>query len=90
MRQQAGALLTRLRGSVTRTAVADRLGISRQSLMKLEEGGLSLDRLDAIAEAYGVEFVLIAVERDADKLVTHLGATPAPKLRDLVTKAPAS
>lgn len=85
MREQAGRLLTSLRGDVTRTAVAERLGISRQSLMKLEAGGLSIDRLDAVGEAYGVEFHLVAcLPGDAPAAVYGELEVPAPALADLL------
>lgn len=63
LRDRVGQLLRVLRGDVSRSAVARRLGTTRQSVMKVEEGSVSLDRLDVLAETYGVEFHLIAVDR---------------------------
>lgn len=56
LREQVGQLLRVLRGDVSRSEVARRLGTTRQSVMKVEGGSVSLDRLDTLAAVYGVEF----------------------------------
>lgn len=85
LREQVGKLLVDLRGPVTRTAAADHLGIARQSLMKLETGGLSLDRLDELATSYGVEFMLVAMNPDG---MQQVGIAPA--LESLLPAPPAT
>ncbi len=60
LRQQLQILLPMLRGPVTRAALARRLGITRQSLMRIEEGAISLSRLDDLAQHYGVRFRIVA------------------------------
>lgn len=60
---QVGQLLKDLRGDTSRTAAAARLGISRPVLIALEEGRANptLDRLQRVAGAYGVELEVTAV-----------------------------
>lgn len=97
MKAQVGALLAQLRGPVTKTALAERLQVSRQTVLKLEAGALSLDRLDQLADVYGVDFWIVATVRDRGVGVrqshheTVLSftepPTPAPGLADLVPEA---
>lgn len=62
MREQAAALFRQLRGSESVAALARRIGVSRQGVMKIEEGSVSLARLDGLAAVYGVDFWLVAVD----------------------------
>lgn len=63
LRSSAGELLKELRGEESRTAAAAKLGMSRPALIALEEGQANptLDRLDRLADAYGVDLVLVAI-----------------------------
>lgn len=96
MKAQVGRLLRELRGPVTKTAVAERLGVSRQTVMKLEEGALSLDRLDHLADVYGVDFHIVATERGAVPGRVHHrisfvpAPVPAPGLAGLLVPAAVS
>lgn len=58
MKQQIGQIMTRLRGPLPKAAVARELNITRQGVMKLEDGQVSVDRLDALAAQLGVRFEL--------------------------------
>ena len=62
LNERVGALLRALRGEVSVSEVARRLGIVRQGVLKLEEGRLSLVRLDQLAKVYGVRFEVLAVD----------------------------
>jgi transcriptional regulator with XRE-family HTH domain len=84
MREEVAELLVSLRGDVTRSEFADRLGISRQAVMKLEQGSVSLERLDELAGVYGVEFHLVATLPGTRPTARSVGS-PAPGLRDLVS-----
>lgn len=86
MREDVSELLLSLRGDVTRSALAERLGISRQAVMKLEQGSVSLERLDELAGVYGVEFHLVATLPGAEMVTRHIAVgSPAPGLRDLAS-----
>lgn len=58
------ALLRDLRGSESVTAVAERMGVARQTLLDLENGrsNPTLDRLDRLGSAYGVRFEVVAFD----------------------------
>lgn len=70
-RSAFAALLRELRGNESVTAVAARMGVTRQTLLDLENGrsNPTLDRLDKIAGAYGVRFDVIAVDPASGQLV---------------------
>lgn len=69
LREQVGDLLVRLRGDVSRHEMARRLGIVRQGTMKLEQGIVSLARLEELEEHYGVRFALVALDPVTGDLV---------------------
>lgn len=84
LRTQVGELLENLRGDLNRTAMARELKMSRQAVMGLERGVVSLERLENLEAAYGVRFVLIALDGNGDEvtlsprltqLADHLAAT---------------
>lgn len=64
LRDQVGALLRDVREAkgLTRADAARALGVQPQSTIRLEQGSVSLDRLDAVGEAYGVRFQLVAFD----------------------------
>lgn len=57
-----GELLRELRAEESVTAVAARLGVTRQTLLDLENGrsNPTLDRIDRLGSAYGVRFEVVA------------------------------
>lgn len=64
LREQVGVLLKDLRGGESLAAFARRLGVARQTVMKMEAGGVSLRKLDDLAGVYGVRFELAAYDAD--------------------------
>lgn len=75
LRAQVGALVTELRGDVSRAEVARALGVTRPAVSQVEAGSLSLDRLDKIGEVYLVRFELVAVDPATGDQITG----PAPR-----------
>jgi transcriptional regulator with XRE-family HTH domain len=77
LRSSAGELLKELRGEKSRTTAAAELGMSRPALIALEEGQANptLDRLERLADSYGVTFVLVAVNPATGRRV------PTPRAR---------
>lgn len=77
--RQAGGLLADLRGALTRSAAARALGVSRNTLIRLESGAdnPTLARLDRLGAAYGVTFELVATD-PADGAVTTISPVLAP------------
>lgn len=69
LRHQAGRLLTELRGDTPRASVARALGITRPAMVAIEDGRLSLDRLDRVGEVYGVRFELVAIDVSTEQVV---------------------
>jgi transcriptional regulator with XRE-family HTH domain len=63
---QVGRLLKDLRGETSRTEAAARLGVARPVLIRLEEGqdNPTLERIERVATAYGVELCVTAVNPD--------------------------
>lgn len=56
-------LLRSLRGTESVTAVAERMGVTRQTLLDLENGrsNPTLDRIDRLGPAYGVRFEIAVI-----------------------------
>ena len=63
LREDVSRLLIRLRGDYTRQEVGDALGRSRQAISDLERGEVSLSRLEQLADFYGVDFTIVAIDR---------------------------
>jgi transcriptional regulator with XRE-family HTH domain len=63
IRTEIGNVLRRLRGEYSVQHVAEAMGITRQAVAKLEAGKVSLARLEALADFYGVDFHLTATDR---------------------------
>jgi transcriptional regulator with XRE-family HTH domain len=61
-------LLRELRGEESVTAVAARMGVTRQTLLDLENGrsNPTLDRVDRLGAAYGVRFDVTATAVTVD------------------------
>lgn len=83
LRSQLADMLVKLRGDVSRAALARRLEVTRQAVMKIESGSVSLERLDELAAVYGIRFEVVAVFPDGTVVRPGQECPAAPALANL-------